>query len=219
LFLAGDSAHQTPPFLGQGMCAGIRDAANLAWKLAAVVRETASEDLLDSYESERLPHVREFIDTAMRLGAIIQTTDPVIAAQRDEKFAREGTTQIVNLSPALGPGVHLGALPAGTLLSQPRLSDGQLLDDAVPAQRFVFLMGDEASLPLTPESIQVLERLDACVVCDPALSPWLRALGAPGALLRPDRYLAALAQSAQEIAGWPIASWGIHAQSVQPRRR
>lgn len=218
LLLAGDSAHQTPPFLGQGMCAGIRDAANLAWKLAAVVRGQASDDLLDSYQSERLPHVREFIDTAMRLGDIIQTTDPAVAAQRDERFAREGTTQIVNLSPALGPGVHLGGLPAGTLLSQPTLSDGRLLDDAVPAQRFVFLMGDESSLPLTPESSKVLEQLDARVVCDAALTDWLRALGARGALLRPDRYLAALAQSANDIAAWPIASWGLHAQSDQPRR-
>ena len=76
LLIAGDAAHQTPPFMGQGMCAGIRDAANLAWKLGAVVRGDAPPGLLDTYESERSPHVREFIQTAVRLGGVIQTTDP-----------------------------------------------------------------------------------------------------------------------------------------------
>ena len=57
--LAGDSAHQTPPFLGQGMCQGLRDAGNLAWKIAQVVNEQAPDSLLDSYTEERRPHVFE----------------------------------------------------------------------------------------------------------------------------------------------------------------
>src|SRR5690606_33796754 len=74
LLIAGDAAHQTPPFMGQGMCAGIRDASNLAWKLADVITGAAPDELLDTYESERAPHVREFIETAVRLGGLIQTT-------------------------------------------------------------------------------------------------------------------------------------------------
>src|SRR5690606_31037996 len=62
VFIAGDAAHQQPPFLGQGMCQGVRDVANLAWKLAAVVRGevggAAAEALLDSYGTERTAHVR-----------------------------------------------------------------------------------------------------------------------------------------------------------------
>ena len=69
LLLAGDAAHQTPPFMGQGMCAGIRDAANLAWKLAMYVQDQADEILLDSYQTERRPHTRAYIETAIRLGA------------------------------------------------------------------------------------------------------------------------------------------------------
>ena len=62
LFIAGDAAHQTPPFMGQGMCAGIRDAANLAWKLAAAVHHGAGDTLLDSYGSERAPNMQAFRD-------------------------------------------------------------------------------------------------------------------------------------------------------------
>ena len=208
LLLAGDSAHQTPPFLGQGMCAGIRDAANLAWKLAAVVRGEAAEFILDSYESERLPHAREFIETAMRVGEIIQTTDPAVAALRDQRFAREGTTEIVNLSPAIGPGAHTGAAVAGTLASQPRLSDGRLLDDVLAAHRFALLTAAPESLQASPDARAVLERLKVCQLSDPALGNWLKSMGAQHALLRPDRYVAALANSAGEVASWPIAGWG-----------
>ena len=70
---AGDSAHRTPPFPGQGMCAGIRDAANLARKLEWAA---AGERLLDTCETERSPHMREFIELAVRLGAVIRATDP-----------------------------------------------------------------------------------------------------------------------------------------------
>ncbi len=208
LLIAGDSAHQTPPFLGQGMCAGIRDAANLAWKLARVIRGQASATLLDSYQSERLPHVREFIDTAMRLGEIIQTTDPAVAAERDQRFAREGTTEIVNLSPELGAGVHFGGRPGGTVTEQPRLSDGRLLDDALPLHRFALLASDSEWDCLTPDTQRVLDTLDACRLSDASLEPWLRKLGARYALIRPDRYLAALANTSHDIAAWPLASWG-----------
>ena len=85
LLLAGDAAHQTPPFLGQGMCAAIRDVANLAWKIEAVLSGHAVDDLLDTYESERSPHVRAFIELAVLLGDIIQTTDPNAARARDEE--------------------------------------------------------------------------------------------------------------------------------------
>src|SRR6266850_248536 len=81
IFIAGDAAHQTPPFLGQGMCAGIRDAANLAWKFKF-------PQWLDSYQSERGPHVRVYIEEALRLGAVIQTTDPKVAAERDRRTFR-----------------------------------------------------------------------------------------------------------------------------------
>lgn len=87
LMLAGDSAHQTPPFLGQGLCAGIRDAANLAWKLMAVRRHGAVDTLLDTYQDERAPHAREYISLAVELGRIIQARDAQEVAERDRTLA------------------------------------------------------------------------------------------------------------------------------------
>ena len=72
VFLVGDAAHQMPPFMGQGMCAGIRDVANLSWKLAQVLQ--GGEDVLWSYESEREPHIRQFIDLTVSLGKLINQT-------------------------------------------------------------------------------------------------------------------------------------------------
>jgi 3-(3-hydroxy-phenyl)propionate hydroxylase len=72
VLLAGDAAHLTPPFAGQGLNSGIRDATNLAWKLAAVTRGEASVDLIDSYEQERRPHAAALIRMALRIGAFMQ---------------------------------------------------------------------------------------------------------------------------------------------------
>ena len=86
LLLAGDAAHLMPPFAGQGMCAGLRDAENLAWKLDAVLGGKASDSLLDTYGSERIGHVRHFIDLSVNLGRVICLTDPVAAAARDAQL-------------------------------------------------------------------------------------------------------------------------------------
>ncbi|MCC6006140.1 MAG: FAD-dependent monooxygenase, partial [Rhodobacteraceae bacterium] len=185
LFIAGDSAHQTPPFLGQGMCTGIRDAANLAWKLAAV-HQGAPEALLDTYESERMPHARAFIDKAVALGNIIQTTDPAVAAERDAHFARDGAGEIVNLSPSLGPGLHNGPV-GGTIPSQPRLSDGRLMDDAI-GQRFALL----GRIP--PRLAEQAATLGAVRIEDPAIANLLTDADAEGLVLRPDRIVLGTAE-------------------------
>jgi 3-(3-hydroxy-phenyl)propionate hydroxylase len=139
LLLAGDAAHQMPPFLGQGMCSGLRDAANLAWKLRDVVIGDAPDALLDTYESERMEHVRAYIELAVELGSVIQTTDPEKARQRDNDLIAN-PTMLRPIAPPLGPGLHGDAPPpAARRAAQPRLDDGTLLDDHV-GYRFAVLV-------------------------------------------------------------------------------
>jgi 3-(3-hydroxy-phenyl)propionate hydroxylase len=88
VFLVGDAAHQTPPFYGQGMCHGIRDAAQLIWKLRLATDGVASVATLDSYQAEREPHVREIIAASVAAGAQVCKLDPDAAAARDAEFRR-----------------------------------------------------------------------------------------------------------------------------------
>lgn len=176
-FLAGDAAHQTPPFLGQGMCAGIRDAANLAWKLSATINDG---DLarLDTYQAERRPHVEEFIRLAVRVGAVIQLTDPVAAAARDESFARTGPELFAFPQPVIGAA---GNPPTGLPAPQFRCSDGRLSDDAV-GQRWSVLSDGSGDHPDAPVLL--------CADEIPAVGAWLADNGLRWALVRPDRYVA-----------------------------
>jgi len=86
LLLIGDAAHVMPPFMGQGMCAGLRDAWNLAWKLAWILDGRSDDALLDTCMRERRPHVRTIIELSMYLGKIICTPDAHVAAERDAAF-------------------------------------------------------------------------------------------------------------------------------------
>ena len=83
VLLAGDAAHMTPQFMGQGMSSGVRDAYNLAWKLGAILRDRADERLIDSYESERKPHAKEMIDVSVRMKEFVSQANPVKAMLRN----------------------------------------------------------------------------------------------------------------------------------------
>jgi 3-(3-hydroxy-phenyl)propionate hydroxylase len=200
LLIAGDAAHQTPPFLGQGLCAGIRDCANLAWKLVRVARGTAPESLLDTYEPERRPHVLAFIELAVRLGAVIQATDPAVAAERDARFL-QGEAQVFEYpQPGLGPGQHAGGF-GGVLFPQPRLPDGRRLDEALGNAYAV--LGEAATIDAADAATRERWRAAGAVVLrDPgeAVAAWWRTRGLSAVVLRPDRYLLGAARDAHELA-------------------
>jgi len=137
VFLAGDAAHLMPPFAGQGMNGGMKDAANLSWKLAAVLNGQASDAILDTYEVERAPVVRKMVDLSRRLGAIIMPTNRAVAAARDSVFACLNLSSRFRAFIGRGgvvppPAIHRSALTAsgkdglvGQMAPQPAVTSAQ----------------------------------------------------------------------------------------------
>ncbi|WP_172331976.1 bifunctional 3-(3-hydroxy-phenyl)propionate/3-hydroxycinnamic acid hydroxylase [Mangrovicoccus sp. HB161399] len=196
LILAGDACHQTPPFMGQGMCAGTRDVANLYWKLALIckgkVTGAAAERLLDSYESERKPNAREYIATAVRLGGLINTAGTE-AALRAALPSADGSARMESIAPPLGEGLGTGET-AGRLFGQPRLSDGTRMDDRYPHQ---FVVVAEAGLA---EGLDLPEGVALVTTADSNAAEHLARLGARATVLRPDRHTLGGADTAEELA-------------------
>lgn len=198
VLLAGDAAHQMPPFAGQGMCSGLRDAANLAWKLTAVL-DGADEALLDTYQTEREPHVRAFIELAIHMGRVVCTLDPAAAAARDAAMLAGPKSAAPLPAPSLGPGhLQAGAAAAGGFFIQ-TWADGQGLDD---------LLGPGPWL-IARDGAQPVPGLTSRTLSDPALAGhrealgrWLDEHGADAVLVRPDRYVFGAGDPAALIDAW-----------------
>lgn len=197
VLLAGDAAHQMPPFLGQGLCAGVRDASNLAWKLARVVTGATSSELLDSYEQERSSHVREITKHAVEIGAVIQATDAEQIRRRDEELFR-GNRQMKSLAPRLGAGLHRSASPpAGMISSQPILASGRPLDDEVGSD--FAIIGERGVLEnVSYETRERWRRGRVVCLADEAVA-YLAELDAKDAVIRPDRYILGVANSPEDL--------------------
>ncbi|CAM5585846.1 bifunctional 3-(3-hydroxy-phenyl)propionate/3-hydroxycinnamic acid hydroxylase [Streptomyces aurantiogriseus] len=167
ILLAGDAAHQMPPFLGQGMCSGIRDAQNLAFKLDAVLRG-ADDALLDTYQSEREPHVRAIIAKGIELGRVQTMRDPVAAAERDARLIalREANGRPEKMRfPGLGPGLRDESPQAGHLMPQGRVeSHGTAgLFDEVLGRGFVLLVDGRGGAALDASTAELAARLGVAV--------------------------------------------------------
>jgi 3-(3-hydroxy-phenyl)propionate hydroxylase len=217
VFIAGDAAHQQPPFLGQGMCQGIRDVANLTWKLKQVIEGEATDALLNSYGQERVAHVRQLTATIKMIGASICERDPEAAKQRDEKLleACGGIVKTVprqDLIPRLSTGfLHAGNHVAiGSLFVQPKvLWHGQprLLDDVVGAGWRIFLAAAASNwvLAVNAERFNVLKfssdaKTGMLQEVDQVLSHWFTAHAAQAAIVRPDHYVYSVATNAHELS-------------------
>lgn len=202
--VAGDAAHQMPPFLGQGMCSGLRDAANLAWKLAHVILGGAPLTLLDTYEMERSPHVRQVVEAAVEYGRLTCITDRGRAAERDRRWLADGRSETQRLPfrlPTLRPG-PLILDGGGELFIQTRQADGTMLDDVIGQRFLVIAVGDAAlgsSSDWWRESIGALVTTTDDLPGSAELTAWLKDRDGNVAVVRPDRYVMAVAQELDEI--------------------
>lgn len=210
VFLVGDAAHVTPPFAGQGMNSGVRDAGNIWWKIAAVERGAAEQVLLASYVIERRRHVKDMIDLAVRLGAIVQTTHQTVARLRDLFFdvvlklpgmrpwfrrmgwkpatlIRRGFLQGNARRPRSAVGTQVPALEVSA-------TDGSRtrLDDRVGPRFGLLSSRPDAWHGVEPGLRAMAETFGVELICaseEPTVAEWLRKTGARTALIRPDRFV------------------------------
>lgn len=220
--LAGDAAHLMPPFLGQGMCSGLRDAKTLAWKLDLVLRGVAPDEILDSYEQERAGHARAVVEASLKVGQLICTTDPEAARVRDASL-RSGEISPPGALPGIEGGVLArdgagGAIPpAGRLSMQPTVTrDGRPVRmDELTGDGWVIVAVDfDPRDLLAPPALEVVDRLgmacvhighreadaDALIDESGAYVAWLQELGVRGLVIRPDFYVFAGFNSGGELA-------------------
>jgi 3-(3-hydroxy-phenyl)propionate hydroxylase len=208
VFIAGDAAHQQPPFLGQGMCQGIRDVANLSWKLHAVLEGSASDALLDTYGAERKAHVTELTTRIKAIGQIVGQRDLAKARERDAQLLAECGGKVQSqprqsVQPALAQGLlSPQAHPAvGTIFPQPWIvRDGRKhrMDDiAGRGWRVVSCERGQASAPgLRFVHIGTPEFREA----DGVAARWFAHHDCTAAIVRPDHYVWGVATDAASLA-------------------
>ena len=213
IFLAGDAAHQQPPFIGQGMCQGIRDVGNLVWKLDRVLNEQSGDALLDSYGEERSEHVRQLTGRIKAIGHVICERDPVAADARDLRILAEGggqprTVTRQEIVPPLQRGLLSFPLhPAhGTLFPQPWITTttGRQRLDVVAGTGWRLVIDARSAFDLPADTQANLTRLGvrtirigsadtadrvALIEKDGVLAAWFDRYECRAAIVRPDHYV------------------------------
>jgi hypothetical protein len=234
VFLAGDSAHLMPPFMGQGLCSGVRDAANLAWKLDLALRGQADDDLLDSYTAERRPHCEWIVRLSMEMARVSCELDEAAAAERDATLRTAETPPPLGM-PALGDGLlhersdHGPGALAGTLAVQGTVArpagDGRF-DDVVGRGFVVIVSEGDPRSTLDADQLAFLEQLGAQFASldadatdgvrdlDGRLTAWLDEHDAAALIVRPDFYVYGAVGSVDEL---PSLVAGLRRQLTTPQ--
>lgn len=226
ILIAGDAAHQQPPFFGQGMCQGLRDVTNVLWKLDRILRGASDEALLDTYTAERKQHVIELTGKIKAVGRSICERDPEAARRRDAQVLAEGGGAALTITrqeiiPPLRDGfIASEDAPArGTLFVQPHIKAAagwQLLDRVAGAGWRVILdgrriapgsigplpagLGDVVVKAVAPPDRASADQ-DLLIERDGVLADWFDRHGVVGALIRPDHYVFGAARSVSELTG------------------
>jgi 3-(3-hydroxy-phenyl)propionate hydroxylase len=218
--IAGDAAHLMPPFAGEGMCAGLRDAFALGWRLNAILEGKLSDDVLDSYTTERREHAKHYIDFSQELGKIICITDPEEAAERDRRMKADLAARNNKPVPTdvchLGPGVwcddtaHAGELSVQGVIEVNGKRDR--FDQVIGRGWIVIGLDSDPTEVLSEGQLEKLSFLGGMTVkigtpgtdCDAqdvegTYAKWLNEINARYVVLRPDFYVAATANSPENL--------------------
>jgi 3-(3-hydroxy-phenyl)propionate hydroxylase len=220
VFIGGDAAHAMTPFMGQGGCSAFRDAINLSWKLDLVLRGVAGDDLLDTYEIERKPHARYYVDGSDKLGAIAFIDDPVRAIERDRIYL-DGSIPAPSAEPIIETGLvrRIGgelAGGAGRVGPQGRIEwrgrEG-LFDDLFGWGFQVLYRGGSPLTFLRPDQVSALAKLPCAIVgfsnagshdlvrdLDGAYADFFDKHGVTGLIVRPDFLVFAGVKSPEDMS-------------------
>ncbi|ORV05564.1 bifunctional 3-(3-hydroxy-phenyl)propionate/3-hydroxycinnamic acid hydroxylase [Mycolicibacterium fallax] len=218
VFLAGDAAHAMPPWIGQGMGAGVRDVANLCWKIAAVLRGEAPDRLLDSYQAERKPHVTEVTRRAVLVGRVINERRRWLATARNRGLrALSRVPGLVTWAQRFWwipearyrDGFFVGDhRAAGRQLPQPRVrrADGTAvrLDDLLGGRWTLLHLGapPAGTAAWTARGVPALDL--AAPDVSGVLTAWMHRYQATAVIVRPDGFVYAATQSGRPLPAPPI---------------
>ncbi len=181
--LVGDAAHLTPPFMGQGMCAGIRDASNLAWKISICCKKGHNERLLDTYQSERSSNVKDYINTAMKMGELLNSIGG--SKVSDTVFVeKDGTIKMNSIKPELGKGLgNLHDKNRGKIFPSIKINFIKEFDDLFSCYPILITNNKESEKKL---KIRTYRSIDI-----PEIETILKKFYSNSLIIRPDRFVLA----------------------------
>ena len=199
-FIIGDAAHQAPPFMGEGMMSGYRDAVNLCWKIALSIKNKLDTKLLDSFEVERIPHSKFVVENSAGIGELMEA----YAEAKDPKDVSKDLVQKGYGSfilPNLTKGLFFGgtadaSMHAGEIFPQPLLFKNNKIDkrmDKIFGKSFSLI--SDSTFTVDKETLNFLEQIDckSIVLSEDYINDnsWLRSFLQTGViyLVRPDRYV------------------------------
>ena len=191
IFLAGDAAHLMPPFMGQGMCAGIRDVSNLAWKISHCLRKKHDDKLLSTYQSERSSNVKEYIETTMRMGEFVNAVgkSPIT---NNISADSEGRKSMKSIKPKLGLGLGKPKDKfRGNIFPQFK-NNGKNLDIKF-SRKPILVLSDKFKQPLSNKINYYRNKSNT------KLSRYLENVNCEGLIVRPDRFILASIKNLKDV--------------------
>jgi len=183
IFIAGDAAHLMPPFMGQGMCAGIRDTSNLAWKITACLRNKHDDRFLNTYQSERFSNVKEYVETTMRMGEFVNAIGST-QITKNISSSDDGTKSMQSIKPKLGFGLgKINDKNRGKIFPQLKMKNGKTFDCKF-SNLPILIFSSELN---KKKKINKFQSINANEVI--GLSKLMKSYNAKALIVRPDRFI------------------------------